>query len=639
MAKRLVACLITIFLLLLTCAATFAQNDGPPPVGAAVGEDMDLPPAPPAFDTGDADNTTPDDLDLPPPVVTPPDDSFPAAIQPDDTAPIVGGPGTELPGTELLDSSTVSADKNWTMFRRTPTHSGTSLESLEFPLKLMWKQSVKLTLAEARRNTNNPTSPSVADGIAYFSAGSRILAVNTDTGSLRWVYPAEGTLNSGIKSSPLIGKDLVYIGSGDGRLYAITKDTGKLAWSFTTKGTMNSSPVLAEDTIFVGSSDDNLYALDPVTGQQKWRGGFKTHDDISGSPAISNGLVYFLSNDMVLYCAYTTNGRLKWSTKVGSAARSSTPVIAGNNLFVGVGNTLQCFQSQSGRLIWSAPMPEEISSIPAVSDKAIYIACRKKLYSLTLAGKSRWKTPVDLSSICYGSPTITGDNVVVGTNKGSIIAVNKETGSIKWKYILTPATIDGGRLPYTGIGSTPVVSNGNLYIVSDDGTLSAFSSRMPDRTPPYVTAVSPARDFLMPGTPPVEIAAIVKEPGSGLNADSIQLLLDGAPVKHNYISESGIVWFRTVKTQPIRPLADGRHTVTLIASDWAGNKLRSDWSFTVDNSLRVAPDASKIKQPTQPGAGGMPGMGGRGGMGGGMPGMGGMGGGGMTMPGMGGMGR
>lgn len=626
MAKRLVACLITIFLLLLTCAATFAQNDGPPPVGAASGEGQDLPPAPPAMDGNDASAA---------PVIV---DTTPPAIIVDQSAPLFVSPDSPLPGMEMMDNSVVSADKNWPMFRRTTTHSGVSLENLDFPLKMMWRQPVKLTLDEVRRNNNNPTSPSVADGVAYFCAGRRIHAVNVDSGSLRWSYPAEGTLTAGIKSTPLIGKDLIYVGAGDGRLYAITKNTGKLAWSFTTKGIMNSSPVLAEDTIFVGSSDDSLYALDPVTGQSKWRGGFKTHDDIAGSPAVNNGLVYFLSNDMVLYCAYTATGRLKWMTKVGAAARSTTPVIAGNNLYIGVGNSMQCLQTQSGRLVWSAAMPEEISTIPTVSDKAVYFACRKKLYALNLAGKSIWKTPIDLGAIAYGSPTLTGNNIIIGTNKGTILAVNKDTGSLRWKYLITPAKIDGGRLPYTGIGSTPVVSNGILYVVSDDATLSAFSSGMPDFSPPYVTAVSPSRDFLMPGTPPVEIAAIIKEPGSGLKEDSIQLLLDGAEVKHTYVPESGIVWFRTVKTQPIRPLSDGRHTVTLFATDWAGNKMKTDWSFTVDNSLRVAPDANKIKQPNQtPGMGGMPGMPG---MGGGMmmPGMGGGMGGGMMMPGMGGMG-
>ncbi|MHB1000288.1 MAG: outer membrane protein assembly factor BamB family protein [Armatimonadota bacterium] len=679
MAKRLVACLISILtLLFIFSAVTLAQDDGPPPPPPPGTEgDVDFPPAPPDFDDSNAPPAPPapttHDQDLSPA----PDGNSANSVGGTDTGSATGnaagnngfspadsssGEGTgqssassaqaaspqsaskpkpaspagaadgPLPDMEATVIQAVDSSMNWPMFRNNPRHAGLVNEKLEFPLKHVWKQVAKLSLDEARSNIDNPSSPAVVDGVIYFCSARRLYAVNADTGSLRWVYPAEGSLNAMVKSSPLVYNDLVYFGGGDGRLYAITKESGKLAWSFTTKGIMNSSPVLADDTLFVGSSDDNLYALDPVTGQQKWRSGFRTHDDIAGSPAVSNGLVYFLSNDMVLYAAYTTTGRLKWVVRVGASSKSTTPVVSGNNIYVGIGNVLQCIQSQSGRLVWGAPMPGEITTIPAISDKAIYFACRNKFYALTLSGKSKWKTPVDLGSIAIGSPTIAGDTIILGTSKGIVWAIDSETGSVKWKYMVSPATLEGGKLKYAGLSASPVVSNGTLYLLSDDGTLSAFRSDMPDNTPPYVSSVSPSRDYLMPGTPPVEIAAIVSDSGSGLNSESIELLLDGVSVKHNFIPESGTVWYRTVKTQPIRPLPDGRHIMTLLVSDWAGNKTKTMWSFNVDNSIRVAPDAKKKDQqtPGMPGMGGMPGMPGMPGMGGGM--------GGMMMPGMPGMG-
>lgn len=610
MAKRLVACLITIFMLLTFSAVSFAQVDTPP----LAGDNLELPPPPPDFDEGDEVEE-----DVAPVVESPVIDIKPNADEP----VLLITEETEKPDMEIIDSEAVDPIYNWTMFRKDPFHSGISSEQVEFPLKLMWRQVAKLTYNDLQKNNGNPSSPSVADGVIYFCAAQKIHAVNADTGSLRWVYPEEGSLNVVIKSTPLIGEDLIYVGAGDGRLYAITKQDGRLAWSFTTKGIMNSSPIIVEDTLFVGSSDNNLYALDPQTGQQKWTSGFKTHDDISGSPAAANGLVYFISNDMSLYCAHISTGRLKWAIKVGSASKPTTPVIAGNNLYVAVGSSLQCLQVQSGRLVWSAKLPEEISALPAVSEDAIYVVSRKKLYALTLAGRYKWKQPVDLGAISYAPPTLAGNYVITGNSKGVITIVNKETGVVVWKYMLTPATIEGGRLPYTGISSTPVVSNGTLYVMSDDGVLSAFNNRIPDTSPPYVTAVQPSRDYLMPGTPPLQIAAIMKDPGSGINEDSIEMMLDGVPVQHTYVPETGVVWYRTLKTQPVRPLSDGRHTVTLIATDWAGNKMLTEWSFRVDNALKIAPD-TKPKTDQQTPGGMMPGM---------MPGMGG----GMLTPPIGGM--
>lgn len=608
MAKRLVACLITIFMLFMLSAATFAQFDGPPPPGGP-GGDADFPPPPPNFNDGDEPAPGPGPVPAPPPPQVQPSAPAEQQVQP---IIIIEEEGEEVqPTMEVVGTAAVSTEKNWMMFRGNAQHSGFWPEQIELPLSLMWRQIVKLNLQDLQRNSGNPSSPSVADGVIYFCSGEKIHAINADTGSLRWVYPAEGKLGALIKTTPLIGKDLLYVGAGNGRLYAITKDDGKLAWSFSTKGIMNSSPVLADDTIFVGSSDDCLYALDPDTGQQKWKSGFKTHDDISGSPAVANGMVYFMSDDMMLYCAYTSTGRLKWSARVGTASRVTTPVISGNNVYAVAGNSLQCLLAQSGRLMWSAKMPEEITSMPAVSDRGIYVVCKKKLYCLTLAGAYKWKQPVDLGSASTSAPTIVGDYVIVGNNKGAITVVNKDTGTVAWKYVITPAYISGAKLPYTGINGSPVVSNGTLYVASDDGSLSAFNTRIPDKSVPYVTAVQPIRDYLMPGTPPVEIAAVIKEPGSGINEQSLQMLLDGEPVKHKFIPERGIIWYKTVKTQPIVPLADGRHTVTVMATDWAGNQMKTEWSFRVDNSLRVAPDASKTgTQQQTPGMmmPGMPGM-------------------------------
>ena len=75
--------------------------------------------------------------------------------------------------------------------------------------------------------------------------------------------------------------------------------------------------------------------------------------------------------------------------------------------------------------------------------------------------------------------------------------------------------------------------------------------------------------------------------------------MDGQLMEHKVIPERGIIWYKTEITQPIQPLRDGQHTVSLSLSDWAGNKTDLSWSFTVDNRIpRVKPTA----QPPAEGA-------------------------------------
>jgi outer membrane protein assembly factor BamB len=472
---------------------------------------------------------------------------------------------------------------------------------LNFPLKLAWKH-----LAEME--TDNPSSPAVADGVVYFCSGRRMYAVNAETGSLKWRYPAEESLTAVVKSSPLVGDELVYFGGGDGRLYAVKKEDGSPAWAFVTKGIMNSSPVLVDDVVYVGSSDDHLYALDARTGTSKWPGGFATRDDVSGSPAVADGLVFFVSNDMVLYAVSAANGKWKWTQRVGSSSRASSPVVAEGTVYLATSNVIQAFQSKSGRLRWSLTLPSDVTTVPAAANGAVYLACRNgKLYAFTNAGKLKWKEPADIGAPAYGSPVIAGDTVIVGANKGILVAADVETGQVKWRYTVMPSTLDYGKLKYVNIAAGPAVSNGVLYALADDGALHAFQYDVPDNTPPHVSTVVPSRDFLMHGAPPIEIAAVFSDPGSGVKMDSIALTLDGESVEYKLIAERGIVYYKTPVTQPSVPLQNGRHTVALSLTDWVGNKTQMEWSFTVDNLMRRRGPTAAAPGTTRPGTpGGTP---------------------------------
>ena len=487
------------------------------------------------------------------------------------------------------------------MFKGDAGHTGYTEEKLNYPLKLAWKHLTNLSV-------NNPSSPAVADGIIYFCSASRLYAVNAETGSLKWRYPAEEVIPGTIKSSPLVGEDLIYFGGGDGRLYAIKKEDGSLAWSFVTKGTMSSSPVLYNDIVYVGSGDDHLYALDAQTGKPKWPGGFRTRDDVSGSPAVVEGLVCFMSNDMILYGAHASTGKTKWAIRVGASGVSTSPIVSENTVYLAVGNAIQAYQAMSGRMKWGIPLSSDVSCTPAAANGIIYVGCRDgKLYALTSVGKLKWKKPVDLGGSVTGSPIIAGDTVIAGGAKGALIAVDAETGEVKWTYQIMPSSLDYGKLKYVNVTAAPAISNGMLYVLADDGTLHAFRYDAPDETAPMLSTVRPTRDSLMPGAPPIEVAAIVTDPGSGINWNTLSFTLDDTPIQQKdpkkngdtgyaVIPERGVVYYKTAVTQPIEPLSDGLHTVSMSVSDWLGNKLDTKWCFTVDNKIRRQPKDNKQKQ-------------------------------------------
>jgi len=583
MPTRLIACLIALILILSVSVVVLSQDappGGPPemPPGLADG-DEETPPSPPGMPPVPPRGNRPGRNVPQPPLPRPP---APTEEQP---APVLDNqPGEITP----IESS--AGGRDYTMFKGDAAHTGYTDEHIDFPLKLEWK-----FLSDV--SPDNPSSPAVKDGVIYFGAGSRLYAVNAETGTFRWCYPATETLTSTIRTSPAVGDGMVYFGCGDGRLYAISTVDGSLVWSFVTRSNITSSPVLVGDVLYFGSDDRKLYALDARTGGMEWPGGFRTNDGIASSPAVSDGLVYFLSTDTVLYAAGAISYQLSWATRIGSGSRHTTPIVADNTVYLAAGNMLYALQAKSSRIKWSATMPGEITTTPAVARGIIYFAFKdgkaSKFCALTNAGKLKWKEPVVIDAPSYSSPIVVDDTVIITANKGIILALDTETGQIKWKYTVMPSILEYGsqryKYRYVNLVAAPVVVNGTLYVLADDGALHAFSMDSPDQTPPRIETVRPLRNFLMPGMPPVEISAMVKDLGSGIKEDTIKLTLDGETLKHQIVPERGVIWYKTPRDERLVPLANGRHIASLTVEDWAGNKTYEEWTFMVDNTLRTAP--------------------------------------------------
>ena len=98
-----------------------------------------------------------------------------------------------------------------------------------------------------------------------------------------------------------------------------------VAWSYATGDDVLSSPVIGDDIVFVGSNDNVLYALDAGDGSVVWR--FDTGNDVASSPAWSAGTVYVGSHSGIFYALDAADGSIRWEFTARSAIFPS-PVIA-----------------------------------------------------------------------------------------------------------------------------------------------------------------------------------------------------------------------------------------------------------------------------------------------------------------------
>ncbi len=195
----------------------------------------------------------------------------------------------------------------------------------------------------------------------------------------------------------------------------------------------------------------------------------------------------------------------------------------------------------------------------------------------------------------------------VPTKRGVIVALSKTDGSKLWQYRAQPSASRANvTLPNeTAVVSPIAVSNGALYAVTEDGTLSAFRADAPDTSAPLLTARYPQPAQSIFGGPGMVITGTVLDPGSGLDTDSIKMAIDGIEVTTGYNASLNLAYYQRKSSgkavDNAASLPNGRHTIKLTAKDYKGNQLSETWSFIVDNNLKaptVNYDGPKKPKPT-----------------------------------------
>lgn len=541
-------------------------------------------------------------------------------------------------------SSGARADSS--MYRGGAGLTGHYTERLSLPLSLAWKYT-------GSYEAYNESAPAIVADTAYFAGGDRFYAVDARTGRLKWRYPDDQPSATRFRTAPVISDGRVFIGATDGKLYTIDAVTGKGSWLFDTQTIISGSPVIYNGVVYFGANDGRIFAVDTKTGVEvpTWKGGVQCSDEVTGAPAIANGMLYALTADQVLHAIALTTGKERVGVRLGGTVDNQSPVIDGDYVFVSSSNTLFCLVARNLAQRWKVDFDADIVASPAVSEDGVFVVTSdRKVYCLDQrTGRGKWKQAPTLDYGVLAPPTISGNTVFIGTRRGGIYAIDSITGESKWQYTLDPSSDREDVVPaYTNVAAAPVVAEGSLFVVSDDGSLCSFRSDAVDTTPPTVTDTLPEMGVVINGKPPIRFEAKITDDGSGVNPNSVKLLIDGEAIPRRPVTTdpdvrrkgfsfdvvSAMLEYDTpapLSASTVQRMPDGRHTVTVVAEDWRGNTVTKSWTFIVDNSVAASGRKKTVTTNTGytggrmgPGNLGSGGMGpGGGGRRGGMPGGGG----------------
>lgn len=290
---------------------------------------------------------------------------------------------------------------------------------------------------------------------AFLSAGTQVYAVDMNTGSEKWRYPAKANNKITFYANPVLTSDgQLLVPSYDHKLYSLNSATGSENWIFTgSKNRLIGSPLVMDQMIYQPSTDENLYAID-LTGKQVWVQ--QTGGPLWGQPAAGSdcGCIYVPSMDHQVYSFDATTGELRWKTSDLGAAVVGTPAVGSNGtVYIGTfGKEVMALNDTDGSIKWRFTTQDWVWSGPALENDVLYFGdLSGYLYALNAEdGTTIWRIQPQNSIV--DTPVVLGDKLYFTTEADTVFGVDT-TGNILFSKPI-------GGLIY----SAPVIVNDTILV-------------------------------------------------------------------------------------------------------------------------------------------------------------------------------
>jgi outer membrane protein assembly factor BamB len=308
--------------------------------------------------------------------------------------------------------------------------------------ELLWRFDTKSKDADS---TNVGGGLAVDQGTLYAVNGlADMVALDAVKGTQRWridiVVPA--------RSAPTVSNGRIFVTTMEDRLLAVASDDGRFLWSHGASDVMTqmlgqAAPATAQGLVVAGFGSGELSAMRADSGTVVWTDGLGAghagggsaiadFQSIRAAPVLDSGRVYAIGMGGLAVAIDLPTGRRLWERQVTG---EDTPWVAGDWMFViSVDQELAAINASDGRVAWVTPLP-------------------------------RWDDPQkQKDGLTWYGPALVSDRLVVAGTTSELLSLSPYTGEI-----LGHQTLSGSAAPFP-----PVVADGFLLVVSDDGRLLAL---------------------------------------------------------------------------------------------------------------------------------------------------------------------
>ncbi|MEZ5814523.1 MAG: PQQ-binding-like beta-propeller repeat protein [Alphaproteobacteria bacterium] len=372
------------------------------------------------------------------------------------------------------------ANEFWPQAGGYPNHS---MQNLALPAKITraWTADIGDGATDRLPLVAQPIV--VDDRIFTLNTHSRLSAFNIKNGDRLWHTDIadenedDPVISGGIAS----GGNLLYVTNGFNEVLAVNPASGEILWRQHIPAPSRAAPTVINNRVFVSTLDSRLLALSPNDGRVLWEyTGLSDEAALLGaaSPAANNDIVLPVFSSGEITALRIENGSIAWSDNLsnirGQGGLSTItdiralPVIdKGIVVAISFSGRLAAIDERTGTRIWQREISG--SQTPWIAGNHIFVlSSDNQLIALGRdTGSIRWVTKLprfeDDEPIVLNGPVLAGGRLILAGSEGKIIEVSPENGKVLGEW-------DAGGT----ISISPIVAGGTLYLLSKDGTLSAY---------------------------------------------------------------------------------------------------------------------------------------------------------------------
>jgi len=313
----------------------------------------------------------------------------------------------------------VSPPSQWPVFHGDAARTGFSNSKIPSSAKVLWEITVD-QFREFGVNDFEIQRPVIDQGKVFFATG-QVFAADLYSGKFIWNY--KGDRPDFYPSFLAAGDGNIFItvtnssllkNMSEGFIYALSEDDGKFLWKYQTqKQISHSSPVLAEGKVFVGDESGSVYAIDAKDGKLVWQQQLEA-DQIHSSPAYEGGVIYV--------------GTETADYRGGGTDR---------------GSYFYALDAKDGKVLWRF--------------------------------ESDWRS--NTLNLIHGTPAVSNGVVYFGSENGWFFALNKDSGKVIWKKIITQKERQAGSPGLVGVSTAPALGYGKIFVGTWEGKFLALSQK------------------------------------------------------------------------------------------------------------------------------------------------------------------